>query len=460
LAKIGVVGAGYVGLVTGACFADLGNEVTCIDVDAKRITTLRQGRLPIYEPGLEELVARNVAAGRLHFTDEYADGIAGAGFAFIAVGTPSGASGEADLRYCEAAAKSIAQAMTGPLIIVNKSTMPIGAGDWVTSIVKRELRQPWEFGVVSNPEFLREGVAVSDFFGPDRVVLGATDRAAAEIVAELYRPLNAPVLITDMRTAEMVKYASNAFLATKISFINEIAAICEQLGADVKDVARGMGYDGRIGASFLEAGLGYGGSCFPKDVRALEYMASIHGCHPQLLRAVMEINRDVRRNFVQKLRTALGSLDGRTIGILGLAFKPNTDDLRDAPALELIHLLQHEGAQTRAYDPAAMENARPIVGEDVYFARDPYELAAGCDAVALVTEWNEFKELDMPRLHALMRGRVLLDGRNIYDPDEMVRVGFEYFGMGRQSHPDDTNGQAEWTADATRIEERPAQNVR
>lgn len=460
MARIGVVGAGYVGLVTGACFADLGNDVTCIDVDANRIATLRQGRLPIYEPQLEELVARNVAAGRLRFTEQYADGIAGAGFAFIAVGTPSGASGEADMRYCESAARSIAQAMTGPLIIVNKSTMPIGAGDWVTGIVKRELREPWDFGVVSNPEFLREGAAVSDFFGPDRVVLGATDRAAAEIVAELYRPLNAPVLITDMRTAEMVKYASNAFLATKISFINEIAAICEQLGADVKDVARGMGYDRRIGAGFLDAGLGYGGSCFPKDVRALEYMASMHNCHPQLLRAVMEINRDVRRSFIAKLRGALGSLDGRTVGILGLAFKPNTDDLRDAPALELIHLLQHEGAQTRAYDPAAIGNARPLLNQNVYFARDPYDLAVGCDAVALVTEWNEFKELDMGRLRGLMRSPVLLDGRNIYDPDEMTRIGFQYFGMGRQSRSDSRDGQGEWSTDAMQVADQTAQRTR
>ncbi len=456
MAKIGVVGAGYVGLVTGGCFADLGNNVTCIDVDANRIATLRQGRLPIYEPGLEELIARNVAAGRLHFTQEYSEGIAGADFAFIAVGTPSGASGEADMRYCESAARSIAQAMTGPLIIVNKSTMPIGAGDWVTGIVRRELREPCDFGVVSNPEFLREGAAVGDFFHPDRIVLGATDPAAAEVVAELYRPLNAPVLITDMRTAEMVKYASNAFLATKISFINEIASICEQLGADVKDVARGMGYDRRIGAGFLDAGLGYGGSCFPKDVRALEYMASMHNCHPQLLRAVMEINRDVRRTFVAKLRRALGSLEGRTIGILGLAFKPNTDDLRDAPALELIHLLQHEGARTRAYDPAAMLGARPLLNEDVYFARDPYDAAEGCDAIALVTEWNEFKELDMRRIHQLMRTPILVDGRNIYDPDEMVRIGFRYLGMGRQSHVDGRDGRGDWGSDSEELADHPA----
>ncbi len=454
MATIAVVGVGYAGLVTGACFADLGNSVTCLDIDVERIATLRAGRLPIYEPGLEELVARNAAAGRLRFTTQYSEAIGGVEFAFIAVGTPSGAAGEADIRYCEAAARSIARAMTGPLIIVNKSTMPIGAGDWITSIVRRELAEPWEFGVVSNPEFLREGSAVSDFFGPDRIVLGATDDAAAEAVADLYRPLKAPMLITDMRTAEMVKYASNAFLATKISFINEIAAICERLGADVTQVARGMGYDRRIGAAFLDAGLGYGGSCLPKDVSALEYMASVHGAHPQLLRAVMEINRDVRRDFIQKLRGALGSLEGRTVGILGLSFKPNTDDLRDAPSLEVIHLLQHEGASIRAYDPAAMEHARAALA-NVHFAADPYDAATGCDALALVTEWNEFKELDMERVRQGMKTPILVDGRNVYDPDEMARLGFRYIGMGRQSREETHDGLILPDA-AVRAEEKAA----
>jgi UDPglucose 6-dehydrogenase len=430
LPRIAVVGVGYVGLVTGACFADLGNNVTCIDIDENRIADLKRGQLPIYEPQLEELVGRTVAAGRLRFTTDYAEGLENAQFAFIAVGTPSGASGEADMHYCEAAARSIAHAMNGPLVIVNKSTMPIGAGDAIGNLVRREMRETWDVSVVSNPEFLREGSAVTDFFGPDRVVLGSADRAAAETVAELYRPLSAPILITDLRTAEMVKYASNAFLATKISFINEIAAICDQLGADVIEVARGMGFDRRIGRSFLDAGLGYGGSCFPKDVRALEHMASIHGCHPQLLRAVMEINRDVRRSFLQKLRGALGSLDGKVIGVLGLAFKPNTDDLRDAPALELIHLLQQEGAQVRAYDPAASERARQVL-PGVYLGLDAYDVAMGCDALALITEWNEFKELDMAAIQRRMRTPVLIDGRNIYDPDEIARLGFHYIGIGR-----------------------------
>ncbi|MPZ14273.1 MAG: nucleotide sugar dehydrogenase [Chloroflexi bacterium] len=432
MAQITVIGAGYVGLVTGACLADLGSDVACIDIAADRIAGLQRGTIPIFEPGLEELVARNAGAHRLRFTTDYRSGLEGAEFAFIAVDTPMGAAGEADMRHCEAAVRSLARAMTGPLVIVNKSTTPIGAGDWMTGVVSREITSPWPFNVVSNPEFLREGSAVQDFLTPDRVVLGATDRAAAERVAELYGPLGAPVLITDMRTAEMVKYASNAFLATKISFINEIATICEQLGADIKQVAEGMGYDHRIGREFLNAGLGYGGSCFPKDVRALEHMASVHGCHPQLLRAVMDINRDVRRDLIQKIRTALGTLEDRVIGILGLSFKPNTDDLRDAPSLEIIHLLQHEGAHIRAYDPAAIEGARALLS-NVTFATDAYELAAGCDALALVTEWNEFRELDLVRTRDAMRTPVFVDGRNIYDPDEMARLGFLYTGMGRQS---------------------------
>ena len=437
MARIAVVGAGYVGLVSGACFAELGNYVVCLDVDHDRIAQLQRGSIPIFEPGLEDLISKNVASGNLRFTADYGEAIPDADFAFIAVGTPSGSSGEADMSFVEAAARSIAGVMQGSLTIVNKSTMPIGAGDWISGIVKRERPDSAEFSVVSNPEFLREGSAVSDFLHPDRVVLGSNERAAAERVAALYEPLGAPLLITDIRTAEMVKYASNAFLATKISFINEIAAICEELGADVKDVALGMGYDNRIARGFLNAGLGYGGSCFPKDVRALEHMASVHGCHPQLLRAVMEINRDVRRTFIQRLRQTLGTLDGKTIGVLGLAFKPNTDDLRDAPALEVIHLLRHEGARVRTYDPAAMDHARLILGadEDVYFAKNAYDCATGCDAIALVTEWNEFKELDLARVRAGMNRPVLLDGRNLYDPDEVARLGFQYIGMGRASRP-------------------------
>ncbi|HZR97066.1 MAG TPA: UDP-glucose/GDP-mannose dehydrogenase family protein [Chloroflexota bacterium] len=431
MARISVVGTGYVGLVTGACFADLGNQVAGIDIDAAKVAQLQRGELPIYEPQLEEVVRRNLDAGRLTFTTDYAEGLAGAEFVFIAVNTPSGPEGEADMGQAHAAATAIAAHLAGPAIIVNKSTMPIGAGDWVAQILERRVRPGVTFAVVSNPEFLNEGSAVADFLQPDRVVLGANDRAAAERVAALYRaPLKCEVMLTDIRTAEMIKYASNAFLATKISFINEISAICERLGADVRQVAQGMGYDRRIGAAFLDAGVGYGGSCFPKDVRALEHMASVHGSHPQLLRTVMDINRDQKRVVVQKLRQVLGTLQDRTIAVLGLAFKPNTDDLRDAPALEIIHLLQHEGAAIRAYDPAAMAKARALL-PDVTFGRDAYEAARGADAVVVVTEWNEFKQLDLRRLRAALAFPLLVDGRNIYEPDAMTRLGFIYCGIGR-----------------------------
>lgn len=428
--SICVIGAGYVGLVTGTCFADLGNQVVILDIDAGRVERLQSGVMPIYEPGLEELVRRNAAGGRLRFTTSYEEGLAQAEFVFIAVDTPSGTEGEADLRSVRAAASAIAAAMDHPLIIVNKSTVPIGTGDWVADIINRHRRNGVDFWVVSNPEFLREGSAVHDFLNPDRVVLGSMSREAAEKVAQLYLPLRAPIIVTDLRTAEMIKYASNAFLASRISFINEIASICERLGADVKEVAAGMGYDRRIGPAFLDAGLGFGGSCFPKDVRALAHMAAIHGCHPQLLRAVLEINADQRRMVVQKLRELLGGLDERTIGILGLAFKPNTDDMREAPALELIHLLQHEGARVKAYDPVAMDNARRVLPEITYCA-DPYQVAEGADALVVATEWNEFKHLDLERVHKAMRRPVVVDGRNIYDPEAMIALGFTYRGVGR-----------------------------
>ncbi|MGQ9677095.1 MAG: UDP-glucose dehydrogenase family protein [Chloroflexota bacterium] len=430
MGNICVIGVGYVGLVTGTCFADLGNKVVCVDTDRVKIDTLRSGALPIYEPGLEELVRRNAAAGRLFFTTSHQEAIADADFVFIAVGTPSGVEGEADLSYVDEAAAGIARAMSRPLIVVNKSTVPIGAGDRVTSIIERHRAEPIEFAVVSNPEFLREGQAVYDFQNPDRVVLGSSRREPAERVAELYAPLKCPVLITDLRTAEMIKYASNAFLATRVSFINEIASICEKLGADVKQVAQGMGLDKRIGPSFLDAGLGWGGSCFPKDVLALAHMAAIHGCHPQLLRAVMEINRDQRRLVIQKLRDALGNLDGKTIGILGLSFKPNTDDIRGAPSVEVIHLLQAELARIRAYDPVAVPNAAKVL-TGVDFCATPYETAEGCEALVVATEWNEFKQLDMAKVKSLMARPVLVDGRNIYDPKDMVGLGFIYHGIGR-----------------------------
>jgi UDPglucose 6-dehydrogenase len=428
--NICVIGAGYVGLVTGTCFADLGHQVTCVDVDISKIDKLHAGVMPIYEPGLEEVVRRNAQAGRLHFTSSYQEGLAEAEFAFIAVGTPQGSGGEADLKHVRAAARSIGQTMEEPLIIVNKSTVPIGTGDWVADIVRRHQPTPIEFSVVSNPEFLREGAAISDFMYPDRIVLGSLDPEAAAQVAQLYLSLRAPIMLTDLRTAEMIKYASNAFLATRISFINEIASICEALGADVKEVAVGMGYDRRIGSDFLDAGIGYGGSCFPKDVQALAHMAAVHGCHPQLLRAVMDINHDQRRQVVHKLRETLGTLDEKTIGMLGLAFKPNTDDMREAPSVELIHLLQSEGARLRAYDPVAMVNAAHYL-QDVALCQDAYEVAKGADALVIATEWNEFKHLSLTKLKDAMRQPIVVDGRNIYDPEHMKALGFIYRGMGR-----------------------------
>jgi UDPglucose 6-dehydrogenase len=425
-----VLGVGYVGLVTGTCFADLGNCVTCVDVDEDRINRLRAGQMPIYEPGLEEMVRRNVAVGRLRFGTSVAEALSDVEFVFIAVGTPSGPEGEADLTYVRAAARSVAEAMNHYLIIVNKSTVPIGTGDWVSDIVERHKPQDCGFAVVSNPEFLREGSAVADFMNPDRIVLGSLNQEAAGAVARLYLSLRAPIVVTDLRTAEMIKYASNAFLANRISFINEIASICEALGADVKEVAAGMGYDKRIGRHFLDAGVGYGGSCFPKDVKALEHMAAVHGCHPQLLRAVMEINRDQRRWVIQKLRDILGSLQDKQIGVLGLAFKPNTDDIRESPAVEIIHLLQHEGATVKVYDPVAHENARRVL-HDVTFCPNVYETARASDALVVLTEWNEFKHLDMPAIKALMRQPVLIDGRNIYDMPDMKKLGFVYRGVGR-----------------------------
>ncbi len=428
--QICVIGVGYVGLVTGACFADLGNRVIALDVNEKRIEGLKQGIMPIYEPGLKELVERNVQAGRLFFTTSYAEALKGTGYVFIAVGTPSGVNGEADMQYVAAAARSIAEHMTAPLIIINKSTVPVGTGDWVADIVRAAQPRPLPFSVVSCPEFLREGTAIADFMNPHRTVLGSLDRQAAEKVAQLHLPLNAPILITDLRTAEMIKYASNAFLATKISFINEIADICEALGADVREVAKGMGYDKRIGPAMLEAGLGWGGSCFPKDVKALAYMAEEKGVLPSILKTVMATNYERRRMAVRKLEAMLGGLNGKVIGLLGLAFKPNTDDMREAPSVDIAHGLVAGGAHLRAYDPVARENARALLPAVDMFD-DPYAMAKGCDALIVVTEWNEFKQLDLRKLKRQMRTPVIFDGRNVYDPAEMRRLGFIYQGVGR-----------------------------
>ncbi|MDP3186547.1 MAG: UDP-glucose/GDP-mannose dehydrogenase family protein, partial [Anaerolineales bacterium] len=421
------------------------------------------GVMPIYEPGLEELVRRNVKAGRLTFTTSYTEGLKGTEYAFIAVGTPSTVNGEADLQYVAAAARSIAENMTEPLVIVNKSTVPVGTGDWVADIVTRALPKPVPFSVVSCPEFLREGSAIGDFISPHRTVIGSLHRDAAEKVAQLHLPLRAPILITDLRTAEMIKYASNAFLATKISFINEVADICEALGADVKEVAAGMGYDKRIGSAMLDAGLGWGGSCFPKDVKALAFMAEEKGLNPRILHSIMEVNYDRRKETIKHVEALLGDpstpfvprtsaarrcetasspvpaalaqagqgLKGKTVGLLGLAFKPNTDDMREAPSIDIVEGFIQAGATVRAFDPVAMEVARGILPAVEMF-EDPYQMAKGCDALVVVTEWNEFKQLDLDRIKGLLNKPVIFDGRNIYDPARMKALGFTYRGLGRQ----------------------------
>ena len=433
--NITVIGVGYVGLVTAACFADLGNRVVGLDTDEDRIAGLQRGEMPIYESGLEEMVTRNANANRLSFTTSYTKALSEAEFVFIAVGTPSGVDGEADLKHVQAVAESIASTMVAPLIVVNKSTVPVGTGDWVANIIRAHQPKPIPFSVVSCPEFLREGSAILDFMNPARTVLGSLDPEAADKVAQLHLPLRAPIMISDLRTAEMIKYASNAFLAARISFINEIANICEALGADVKEVATGMGYDPRIGPHFLEAGLGYGGSCFPKDVKALAHMAAEKGRYPQLLQAVMLINDDRRRLLIEKVRELVGDLEGKIIGLLGLTYKPNTDDMREAPSLEIARRLVKNGAQVRAYDPVGMTRAAKIMPE-LTMAEDVYALVEGCDALVVCTEWNEFMNLDLMRVHKAMRQPMIVDGRNIYDPVEMARLGFHYRGIGRGYGPD------------------------
>jgi UDPglucose 6-dehydrogenase len=451
--NIAVAGTGYVGLSTGTCFADMGNTVTCIDISEEKIAMLSEGQVPIYEPGLSEMIQRNVRSGRLRFTTSYAEALADADFIFICVGTPSGVDGEADLQYVRMAAESVAQTMHRPLIVINKSTVPVGTGDWVADIIKHSQPRPIEFAVVSCPEFTREGSAIHDFLNPDRVVIGSRSHDAAEKVAQLHLPLRTRIVMTDLRTAEMIKYASNAFLATKISFINQIALICEKLGADVEEVAQGMGFDKRIGSHFLNAGLGYGGSCFPKDVKALEHMALVHGSHPSLLRAVMEINRDMRRWAVFNLRETLdGRLDRKKIGILGLAFKPNTDDIRESAALEIARMLQNEGAVVTGYDPVAMPNAERML-PGLALAADPYELATGVDALLVCTEWNEFKQIDLDRVKGLMARPVVIDGRNIYDPHKMGIIGFTYRAVGRGHLRDEDDHFQEYADEYSRAEE-------
>ena len=430
--NIAVVGTGYVGLVTGAVFADLGNDVTCVDKDVAKIEGLRAGRMPIYEPGLEELVARNVADDRLAFTTDLGEAVRRSDIVFIAVGTPSKASGESDLSAVEEVALGIAEALDRYKVIVNKSTVPVGTGDLVREIIERNRRRPVNFDVVSNPEFLREGSAIEDTLQPDRIVVGAPNQQVAMTLLELYAPLERPMIITDVHSAEIIKYASNGFLATKISFINEIANLCELAGGDVTQVMKGMGLDPRIGAAFLQAGLGYGGSCFPKDTDSLIQTSATLGYDFRVLRGVVEVNRERIQRFVGLIQKALDPLDDRVISVLGLAFKPKTDDMREAKSVEVVTRLLAAVAKVRAYDPAAMANAQRILPSSVDYCQSSYEAAEGADAVVIVTEWNEFKLLNLERLRQVMRRPLVFDGRNIYEPERMRRLGFEYYSIGRK----------------------------
>jgi len=430
--NICVAGTGYVGLVTGAVFADLGNDVICVDKDDEKIAALSAGRMPIYEPGLEEMVARNAADRRLAFTTDLGAAVPRSEIVFIAVGTPSKRDGETDLGAVEAVAKGIGQAMERYTVIVNKSTVPVGTGEFVRDVITRHQSKRVPFDVVSNPEFLREGSAIEDTLRPDRIVIGAPNQLVAMTLLELYAPLERPMIITDVPSAEMIKYASNAFLASKISFINAIANICDLAGADVTQVMKGVGLDSRIGPAFLQAGLGFGGSCFPKDADSLVHTAARLGYDFRLLRAVVEVNRERPQHFVENIAKVLAPLDDKVVGVLGLAFKPNTDDMRDARSVEVVAQLLGAGATVRAYDPVAIDNARAVLPTAVRYAASAYEAADGADAVALVTEWNEFKFLNLERLRSVMRRPLVFDGRNVWEPERMRRLGFEYHSIGRK----------------------------
>jgi len=434
--KIAMIGVGYVGLVSGACFSEFGVTVACIDKDAERIARLRGGEIPIFEPGLDDLVARNAGAGRLTFASDLAAAVAGADAVFIAVGTPSRrGDGHADLTYVYAAAREIAHALTGYAVVVTKSTVPVGTGREVARII-HEANPKAEFDVVSNPEFLREGSAINDFMRPDRIVIGAESERARELMRQLYRPLyliETPILFTGLETAELIKYAANAFLATKITFINEIADVCEAVNADVHDVARGIGLDGRIGRKFLHPGPGFGGSCFPKDTQALARTAEQVGAPMRIVETVVAVNDARKRKMAQRIRVACGgSVAGKTLAVLGLTFKPNTDDMREAPSLVILPALQHDGATIRVFDPEGMDEARELMPELTY-CKDAYEAMTGADALVILTEWNEFRSLNLKRMRECLRQPVVVDLRNVYGPGDMSAAGFIYHGIGRPS---------------------------
>jgi UDPglucose 6-dehydrogenase len=430
---IAVIGTGYVGLVTGACFAEFGVDVTCVDVDAEKIERLKAGVMPIYEPGLEQLVTKNAQAGRLKFTTNVQEAVEEALVIFLAVGTPPLPDGSPDLSFVETAARAIAEHMNGYKVIVTKSTVPIGTGERIRNLIRSHQKSNLAFGIVSNPEFLREGAAINDFMRPDRVVIGSADQEAIAIMRDLYRPLyliEAPVVITSLEAAELTKYAANAFLATKISFINEIANLCEKIGCDVHDVARAMGMDKRIGSKFLHPGPGFGGSCFPKDTRALASVARQFGAESLMVDAVIEVNRRQRSAMLPKIEKLVGAVKGKTIAVLGLAFKPETNDIREAPALDIIQGLLERGAKVRAYDPVAMDETAKVIS-NICYAEDEYEAVNDADALVIVTEWNQFRALDMKRIRDLMKSPRIADLRNIYEPDDLRELGFEYAGVGR-----------------------------
>jgi UDPglucose 6-dehydrogenase len=431
--QIAVIGTGYVGLVTGACFAEFGTSVTCVDVDAEKIARLNDGQIPIYEPGLDQLVSKNKAAGRLQFTTDVRAAVEQSLVIFLAVGTPPKEDGSADLSYIESAALDVARHMNGYKVLVTKSTVPVGTGERLRRLI-REHQQRFDFGIVSNPEFLREGAAIDDFMHPNRVVIGSRDEPAVAIMRDLYRPLyliETPVVITSLEAAELTKYAANAFLATKISFINEVANLCDRIGCDVHDVARAMGMDNRIGRYFLHPGPGYGGSCFPKDTTALLSVAKEYGAESRIVEAVVEVNDRQRAKMVEKIeRLMAGEIKGKQVAVLGLSFKPETDDMREAPSVDIIRALIERGARVRAYDPVAAEHARKVL-PDVEYAPDEYEAADGADVLVFMTEWNQFRALDMQKIKGLMRVPRIADLRNIYEPQRMRELGFDYAGVGR-----------------------------
>jgi UDPglucose 6-dehydrogenase len=431
--NICVIGTGYVGLVTGVCLAEFGMNLICVDNDQQKIHLLLQGSIPIYEPGLEDLVAKNMREGRLSFSTNIREGVTSSLVVFIAVGTPSQDDGSADLRATEEVAKEIARYMNGYKVIVIKSTVPVGTARRLKKLIQDHQVKPTPFDIVSNPEFQREGSAIEDFMRPDRVTIGAESEQAIAIMKDIYNALyliETPFVITSLETAEMIKYASNSFLATKVSFINEIANLCEVMGADVHHVARAMGLDGRIGKKFLHPGPGYGGSCFPKDTRALSRMAQEKGYSLKILDSVIQVNEDQKRRMVEKIKEKVGDLRGKTIGILGLSFKPNTNDIRESSSISIIRDLVRMGAVVKAFDPAAMEDAKAVLPE-VEYGKDPYDVAEGCDALVLVTEWNQFRRLDLQRIKTLLKAPVFIDLRNVYEPDQMKRLGFNYCGVGR-----------------------------